>query len=36
MNMSTAEELQKLKAENDAPEWLTEESYRMLRGTYLL
>lgn len=34
--MSTAEELQQLKAENNAPEWLTEESYRMLRGTYLL
>jgi len=36
MNMSTATELQKLKADNEAPEWLTEESYRMLRGTYLL
>lgn len=34
--MSTAEELEKLKAENNAPEWLTEESYRMLRGTYLI
>lgn len=34
--MSTADILQKLKANNEAPEWLTEESYRTLRGTYLL
>ena len=29
-------DLDKLKQDGQAPEWLTEESYKMLQGTYLL